>query len=275
MPMPPVQTREFSSLKYITECLRGEEGCPWDREQTHESLTRFAIEEAFELAEAIESGNVEDLKGELGDVLFQVLLHSEIAKQEGHFQIEDVIQTLNEKMIRRHPHVFSDTKVKDSSEVLKNWSEIKSQENLQKKKTDLFSTPKGLPSLLEAFKIGEKTRGFAFDWLESGEVMNKVDEELMELKEAITLPKATDQDIDFIEHEIGDLLFSVAQFARHLKVDPEQALRKANQRFRKRFQTMMDIQKCSVEEFKNLSSEVKETLWSKAKAQESSTRSKG
>lgn len=264
MPQPPADLRDFESLKYIIECLRGPDGCPWDREQTHQTLSRFAIEEAFELAEAIEIGNLEEMKGELGDVLFQVLLHSEIAKQAGLFQLEDVIETLSEKMVRRHPHVFTDQKVKNIDEVFQNWAEIKAKEKAAKnKKEGLFPTPKGLPALQESLKIGEKTRDVSFDWQNAKQVLEKVEEEFNEVKVAME-----SGDSKAIQHELGDLLFSIAQLARQLKVDPEQALRTTNQRFRARFQGMLDIGNHTMDEFRDLKSEAKEKLWDKAKKME-------
>src|SRR5437868_4758688 len=147
MPNPPKNLREFGSLLKVVEFLRGPNGCPWDKEQTHASLTRYAIEEAFELAEAIDGGTDALLKEELGDVLFQAVLHAEIARQEGRFDIFDVIETLNEKMVRRHPHVFADVKADTSSEVLKNWADIKAREK-GGANPHAFNIPKDFPSLL-------------------------------------------------------------------------------------------------------------------------------
>ncbi len=155
MPKPPNNLRDFAGLVKVVEHLRGPEGCPWDKEQSHETLTRFAIEEAFELGEAIDSGDQKAIRDELGDLLLQVVLHSEIARQEGRFDVNDVIQNISEKMVRRHPHVFADVKVNTSEEVLSNWTEIKAKEKGHK---DPFDIPKALPSLLRAHKIGEKTK---------------------------------------------------------------------------------------------------------------------
>lgn len=267
MPRPPHNRREFEALCEIVQTLRGQEGCPWDREQTHESLVKFVIEETFELAEAIESQTHDDndLKGELGDVLFQVVLHSEIARQEGRFDIADVIEGLNEKMIRRHPHVFSDVKVSDSEDVIANWQKIKADEKAEHKDpTDPLHTPKGLPALMEAEKIGGKTKKFGFDWTKLKDVLEKVKEEIGELEEALDT-----QDKDSISSEIGDTLFSLAQLARHLKIDPEQSLRMTNLRFRKRFQHMLDAVGGDTENFTKLSGDEKERLWSEAKHDES------
>lgn len=266
MPKPPQNRREFNSLLDVVQSLRGPEGCPWDREQTHESLVRFAIEETYELAEALENPNSSDkeLIGELGDVLFQVVLHSEIARQEKRFDIFDVIQNLNEKMIRRHPHVFSDVKVSDSEEVIQNWQKIKEKEknSSSNEGESPLKTPPGLPSLMEASKIGSKTKKFGFDWNEVSQVLHKVREEIDEIEEVLDSKEK-------VSKEIGDALFSLAQLARHLNLDPETSLRKTNQRFRRRFDFMLNECQGDLEQFSNLSAEEKEKLWEKAKTQES------
>ena len=270
MPHPPDNRREFESLLEVVTALRGKDGCPWDREQTHESLAKFAIEESFELVEAIESPLKDDLalKGELGDVLFQVVLHSEIARQEGRFDINDVIETLCEKMIRRHPHVFGDVNVKDSAEVIKNWQQIKALENSREGVSESpLKTPQGLPALMTAQKIGSKTKDFGFDWSEVDQVLEKVKEEVRELEEEVALAFSS-VDREKIEAEIGDCLFSLAQLARHLKIDSEGALRKTNQRFRGRFDFMLSAVGGDVKKFTELSGEEKESLWEKAKASE-------
>lgn len=274
MPRPPQNQRDFKALCEVVQALRGKDGCPWDREQTHESLVKFAIEETFELAEAIESQPKDDkaLKSELGDVLFQVVLHSEIARQEGRFDIADVIQGLNEKMIRRHPHVFSDVKVSGSEEVVANWQKIKAAEKANKgrKSGAVLDTPKGLPALMEADKIGGKTKKLGFDWSEVKDVLAKVKEEVEELEEALN-EWQTDgsgdagRDKVAVASEIGDVLFSVAQLARHLEIDAEQSLRMTNQRFRRRFQFMLDAVGGDIESFTSLTADEKEKLWSEAK----------
>src|SRR5690606_12314957 len=157
-------------LRQVTRDLRGDEGCPWDKEQTHASLSRFAIEEAFELAEAIDSGDNQEIKNELGDVLFQVFLHSEVARQSGTFTLEDVVQNIVEKMVRRHPHVFRETRVKDAAQVVSNWEQIKREERGNEIK-DPLETPRGLPALLTALKIGAKTKGLKFDWTKAQDVL--------------------------------------------------------------------------------------------------------
>lgn len=276
MPKPPNNLEEFSSLIKVVEHLRGPQGCPWDKEQTHESLTRFAIEEAHELAEAINSGNKLHFIEELGDVLLQVILHSEIATQAGEFTIHDVIETLNEKMIRRHPHVFADTQVSSSAEVLKNWSEIKAEEKAKDKSKPQnplsFDIPLDLPALMRSHKIGDKTRKIHFDWGRAEEVFLKVEEEVAELKEALQ-SFVSDLDatkISHLESEIGDVLFSVAQLARHLDLDSEQALRKTNRRFERRFAKMQDLVTTAGLHWSALSPAERESFWQAAKLDEKS-----
>lgn len=261
MNKPPQNLRDFSSLVDIVKTLRGPEGCPWDREQTHQSLTRFAIEEAHELAEAIQGGLDQDVVEELGDLLLQVVLHSEMARQENRFDIHDVIQAIGKKMIRRHPHVFSDLKVNSSKEVLENWEQIKSQEKGSEKQSQFdFRVPQGIPALLASHKIGEKSRRWHFDWSQPTEVMKKVEEELAELQSALP-----DQNPKEIEHEIGDLLFSVAQLARHLELDSEACLRGANRRFQQRFEKMQELCAQDKKHFDQLNHEEREAYWEKAK----------
>lgn len=261
MPQAPHQRRDFSALIQVVEALRGPDGCPWDKEQTHQTLTRFAIEEAHELAEAIDEGQDKAIKEELGDVLLQVVLHSEIARQDGRFTIEDVIETLNEKMIRRHPHVFGDVEVSSSREVLDNWTAIKAKEKGQTSNQPApFAIPKDLPALIYSQKIGEKTRRARFDWSELTEVLVKVKEELAEFEEA-----AQAGVFEQMEHELGDLLFTVAQLARFFKADAEQALRKTNRRFERRYMKMQELALAQSKVFSELDSAEKESLWQAAK----------
>lgn len=259
MPKAPDNLREFAGLIKVVEFLRGPDGCPWDKEQTHASLTRYAIEEAFELAEAIDGGEVKELRDELGDLLLQVVLHAEIARQSGTFDIFDVIQGLNEKMVRRHPHVFADTKVKGSGEVLKNWAEIKASEKGQAPGKPLsFDIPNGLPALLRAQKIGEKTSKVAFDWDNSAQCWEKVREEIGELQAAKTREEK--------ESELGDVLFSLAQWARHEGLDSEQAARKCNARFEQRFRRMQENVLNDQRVWTELNPTEKEKYWKAAKS---------
>jgi tetrapyrrole methylase family protein / MazG family protein len=243
----------FQQLVEIVKKLRGPNGCPWDKAQTHKSLTAYAIEEAHELEQAIENNDIENMKEELGDLLFQSILHSEIARQNNDFDINDVINHLNHKMISRHPHVFANTIANTPDEVLKNWEEIKAQE----KQTELFDIPLSFPALLRAHKIGKKSQKMNFDWMKPQEVLLKVKEELTELELAIEK-----NDLENTEEELGDLLFTISQLARHLKLDAEKSLRKANLKFIKRFENMLKLNS----EFKDLVASEKEKLWNQVKA---------
>ncbi len=243
---------KFKDLVAIVEKLRGPNGCPWDKAQTHESLTPYAVEEAHELEEAIHNKDVENMKEELGDLLFQSVLHAEIAKQNGDFTIDDVLETLNTKMVTRHPHVFADTKVENADDVVKNWEEIKSQE----KQVDLFDIPKSFPALLESHKIGKRSKKADFDWDTPEQVFGEVTGEYNELKDALA-----SGDKQHIEEELGDLLFTIAQLARHLDLDAEKALRLSNRKFIRRFYKMQELRP----DFDSLSRPEKESLWSQAK----------
>lgn len=262
MPKAPENLREFNGLLQVVEALRGPDGCPWDKEQTHASLTRYAIEEAFELAEAIDSQDQKTICDELGDVLLQVVLHAEIARQAKTFDILDVIENLNQKMVRRHPHVFADTQAADSTEVLKNWAAIKAEEKGQAKDHPLsFDIPAGLPALLRSQKIGEKTKKVSFDWQNAEQCWPKVHEEIAELEEAIATGNT-----ESMTQELGDVLFSLSQLARHLKIDSEQALRQTNQRFETRFQKMQQLVRHDKLNWDDLPDGDKEKYWKKAKA---------
>lgn len=251
---------EFKRLVEIVAALRAPDGCPWDKEQTQKTLTHYILEEAFELVEAIEGGKQELIQEELGDYLFQVILQAQVAQDEKLFELKDVIKILNEKMVRRHPHVFGNVKMQTSEEVWKKWETLKAQENAQPK--PVFSYPRNMPSLSAALKIGHKTEGYQFDWQNAREVLAKLKEEIAELEEVMDQKEATQEHL----HEIGDVLFSAAQIARHLKIDPEQSLREANRRFEKRFLKVLELAgNPNKENFAKLSLEEKESLWSKAK----------
>lgn len=262
MVQPPGDLKRFESLLEVVEALRGPEGCPWDKEQTHQTLTPYAIEEAHELAEAIEAGRESDMVSELGDLLLQVVLHAEIGRQAGRFDISHVIYAITEKMVRRHPHVFADVKVADSKEVLANWSEIKSKEKKSTSSLDRFDVPVSLPALARSHKIGEKTKRQRFDWPNAIEVMKKVDEEIGELKAELV---DGGKNKEAVAHEIGDVLFSVAQLARHLDLEPEQCLRTANARFEKRYFKMFEILRSEGKDLASVSTDEMEIAWEKVK----------
>lgn len=262
----PSNLRQLSSLVEIVAQLRGPQGCPWDKEQTHESLTQYAIEETHELVEAIEHPNSilrdQKMKEELGDVLFQVILHSQLASERGAFNLEDVIASISEKLIRRHPHVFAGVEVADSQEVIRNWEKIKNEEKATNAETSPYAlNVPPLPALQRAHKIGKRTEKLKFDWEDTDGVMVKVEEEWAELREALD----SESDAE-IEHELGDVLFSLAQLGRHLEMEPEQVLRKANQRFESRFNKMVEFATAEKKDWAQLTLEEKEMYWQKAKA---------
>ena len=220
--------------------LRGPGGCPWDREQTHASLKAMTIEEAYEVLEAIDHGD-EELAGELGDLLLQVVFHSQIAREGGRFTIADVIDRVSAKMVRRHPHVFAGHDADTPEQVLRTWEAMKRQERRAKGKaateSALDGVSKSLPAVLEAFQISTKAARLGFDWPDADAVLAKLDEETTELKAAMAGPE---RDALPISDEIGDLLFAAVNLARKLGLDPESALKSANRKFRRRFRHVED-----------------------------------
>jgi len=227
----------FPELVEIMQKLLAPDGCPWDREQTLQTLEPFLIEEAYEVLEAIDAGDTREHCEELGDLLFQIVFQAELRAREGLFGIDDVVRAIATKMIRRHPHVFGDAKVKDANEVLANWGKLKEAEHKEKgiARRALEGVPVALPALLRAQRLGEKAAAVGFDWPDIAGVREKVDEELREIDEAVA-----HGDKAHIEHEIGDLLLAVSRLAAKLGVAPEDALRSALRRFQSRFESMED-----------------------------------
>lgn len=228
-------------IDVISALLHPKTGCPWDLEQTHKSLLPFLLEESYEFMNAVENGDDHEMKDEIGDVLLQVLLHAKIASKEKRFDLEDVAKNLADKMIRRHPHVFNNSGEKiTESEVKENWQKIKQAEKEKNsdKKTVINKDDLCFPALYSAYKIGKKTRHLNFDWEEVSQVMYKVEEEWQELKEELAPAKPNKERI---AEELGDFLFSTAQLARHLDLDPEDILRSANKKFVNRFQNMEEL----------------------------------
>ncbi len=223
----------FEELVGVMARLRGKDGCPWDREQTHASLKRYALEETYELLEAIDENDDSAIQDELGDVLLQVLFHAQMAGEEDRFAIGEVVTGLRDKLVRRHPHVFGGEQAADSGAVLRNWEKVKALE----KSSDgaqghsLFtSVPRAMPALARAQRIGDKAAGVGFDWPDAEPVWRKVEEELEELREAAASGEASR-----VEAELGDVLFSVVNLSRFLKVQAEEALAGTIERFHKRF----------------------------------------
>lgn len=225
-------------IQVIQKLRHPKEGCPWDLEQTHESLLKYLIEESYEFIEATELKNSKMMEEELGDVLLQILLHSTIAAETNSFDLESVAKTLADKIVRRHPHVFGDQSNQISSqEVLSNWQQIKTQEKGEKKYS-IDTKYLHAPALESALNIGKKSTSVNFDWEDYYQVISKVEEEWQEVKEE--LPPGGRFDKSRVKEEIGDLLFSVAQLARHLELNPEECLRDANRKFIGRFQKVED-----------------------------------
>lgn len=221
----------FDDFMNIIRDLRAENGCPWDREQTHESLKSCMIEECYEAVEAINNKDKENLCEELGDVLLQVALHTAIAEEKGEFTIEDVISNISEKMIRRHPHVFGNANVEGSEGVIKNWEEIKKEEKKEKSISEsIINIPNSFPANIRAEKVQKKAAKAGFDFENYDQVLEKVYEELEELKEA-----RNDGDIAHVEEELGDLMFTVVNLSRFLKLNAENSLTNATNKFINRF----------------------------------------
>jgi nucleoside triphosphate diphosphatase len=223
--------------------LRAPDGCPWDREQTFDSIIRHTLEETYEVFDAIERRAWPDLKDELGDLLLQVLFYAQMASEAGYFTIQDVAANLNAKLIRRHSHIFAGAPVADSAAVLRNWEAIKQTEKKASALSQismLDDVPRSMPAMLEASKLGSRAAKVGFDWPDSHGLFDKLQEEIGELKAELA-PVATEPSQSAIEAELGDLLFTVVNLARHLKIDPESALRGSNAKFRRRFSAMESV----------------------------------
>tara|TARA_B100000676_G_scaffold53432_1_gene52610 strand:- start:1337 stop:2050 length:714 start_codon:yes stop_codon:yes gene_type:complete len=234
---------------------------PWDREQTFKSIASCSIEEAYEVADAIEREDFDSLKSELGDLLFQVIFHAEMASEKEIFDLEDVIFELNDKLTRRHPHVFEDGSVSSAQDSLKIWEDIKAQERKEKKQDSLMDdVPVNLPSLSRAKKLQKRAARVGFDWQNSDRVFDKIDEEILELKNE----KAT-EDKERISEEIGDIFFTLVNLTRHYDLDPEDIIRKANLKFEMRFRKMEQLAEQMNERLDDMTLEQLEIMWQKVK----------
>lgn len=263
--VPPLAPEaSFEAFHEVIARLRAPDGCPWDRKQTHQSLRKYLLEETYEALEAIDEENWEALKEELGDVLLQVVLHSQIAWEEGEFTLPEVLYGVTTKIIRRHPHVFGDVQVDGVEDVLRNWAELKAQEKAAQGKpapeSVLEGIPKGLPALMQAETLQKKAAKVGFDWEDIQGVWDKVLEELEELRQATTPQERA--------AELGDLLFAVVNLARWYEVRPEDALREANARFRRRFQQVERRAKAQGRSLEDLSLAEMDALWEAAKEDE-------
>ena len=254
----------FTILLDIMKTLRSPEGCIWDREQDHDSLKKSLMEETYETIEAIEKGDPGSIREELGDLLLQAVFHSQIADENGHFNMSDVLKGIIKKLLRRHPHVFGDTDVSGSDEILSNWEEIKKKERKDNNKDwdSIFSgIPRALPALHFAYEVQNRASRLGFDWDLSEDVYKKILEELEELKIEIDNNTLSAQD------EMGDLLFSIINYSRHLGIDIEKSLRDTSRKFINRFKLMEESAAVKGLDFKKLSLEEKEKLWEKSKKQ--------
>ena len=259
---PPALTELLDIMARLRD---RERGCPWDVEQTFATIAPYTIEEAYEVADAIERNDLGDLKDELGDLLFQVVFHARMAEEAGAFAFADVARAICDKMLRRHPHVFGAASVADSAEQTKRWEELKREERGSGSPAAgvLDDVPVGLPALTRAVKLGKRAAGVGFDWPDATGVRAKVDEELAELDAA-----AASGDRDHVAAELGDLLFSVANLSRHLQLDPETCLRAANARFARRFRAVEAAVAASGRPWSSHDANALDALWRRAKAGE-------
>jgi MazG family protein len=274
----------FTKLIAVQERLRAPKGCPWDREQTHATLRPYLIEEAYEVLDALDSGDDAKFADEMGDLLLQVVFHSEIAREQGRFNVADVVQAIHNKMVRRHPHVFGKVRAKNSAQVLRNWERIKAEERLALQQSAKQGAPKndgvtastsekpaslldgvsrGLPAMLQGLQLTRKAARAGFDWHDADGIFEKLREEMAEVRHALT-----EKDSLRAEQELGDLFFAAVNLARFVEVDPEIALKKANGKFQRRF---MEMERAAAERagsFAELPREEMEALWDAVKLNE-------
>ena len=252
------EEKTFDDIVLLARRLRAPGGCPWDREQTLESLRAYVLEEAYEVIQAIELGDADGLIEELGDFLFQVVFISQIASEEGKFDVGDVTQRLHDKLVRRHPHVFGEKKAKDAADALRTWNAEKLKE--KKGKPDLEEIPRAMPSLMRAQRVGEKAARSGFDWSDASSVLAKVKEELSELEREMEAGKK-----DRSREEWGDLVFSVVNLARHLDIDAETTSHEAVEKFIERFSRFEEKARTGEKEIDALSMEQMDEIWEEVK----------
>jgi MazG family protein len=288
----------FERAVSIMARLRGPGGCPWDREQTFDSIKPYTLEEAYEVLEAIDNRDWDELRGELGDLLLQVLFYSQMAQEDGKFSIDDVLERLSDKLVRRHPHVFGDVTAETSADVLRNWEAIKAEEKKQRLETSggkaakaeaqesvLAGVSSAMPALLEAHRLSSRAAHVGFDWPEIGGLFEKLNEEATELKEELQQlpfpvrpaargiagsgrPQVPEELRHRLEEEVGDMFFVLVNIARYLALDPESALKKTNRKFKRRFQWMEEQLHASGRGAQDASADELESLWQRAKQQE-------
>lgn len=255
--------RTFDDLVRLMTRLRGPEGCPWDREQSLSDLKPFVIEEAYEVVDAIDRDDRRSLLEEVGDLLLEAVFIAEITREEKSFDIYDSITAIHDKLVRRHPHVFGDVEAGDAEQVLVNWEKLKNEERKAENKSVLAGVPQSLPALLKASRLTEKAARVGFDWRRTEDVFDKIDEELAELREAVT-----GTDTASVEEEVGDLLFTIANIARKLEINPEEALQSTNRKFMRRFESMETAVRATGRNLDELSLEEMDRLWDDAKSAE-------
>ena len=261
--MPRMSKRSFDELVQLMTTLRGPNGCPWDRKQTLPDLKPYVIEEAYEVVDAIDQDDRRALAEELGDLLLQAVFIGELTREEGTFDIYDSITAIHDKLVRRHPHVFGDVEANDAETVLVNWEKLKQDERKAENKSVLSGVPQSMPALLKASRLTEKASRVGFDWRRTEEVFDKLDEELGELREAVASGDET-----HIHEEIGDLLFTIANIARKMNVNAEEALQSTNRKFMSRFQAMESRVRERGQNLDQLELEEMDKLWDEAKAAE-------
>jgi tetrapyrrole methylase family protein/MazG family protein len=247
---------KFETFRTIVECLRGKDGCHWDRGQTHESLRKYLVEESYEVLEAIDRGDMPALGEELGDLWLQIMLHSQIASESGEFSLEDVLRSINSKMIKRHPHVFGDKEIADAEKASLSWQEIKEKEK-DGRQSLLSGIPASLPALAYSQTVGRRVAAIGFDWESDDGVMDKLVEEIEELKSAATPEERN--------HEFGDVLLVLTSVARRMDIDLESALRQANARFTRRFQYIEGICRDRGLELRGMKLVEMDAIWDEAK----------
>lgn len=258
----------MEGIKTLLDIMRRlrdpQDGCPWDKEQNFHSIAPYTVEEAYEVADAIDRNDMDDLREELGDLLFQVVFHAQMAQEQGDFDFDSVLESINEKMIRRHPHVFADASIGSAAEQTVAWENHKERERQSKGKHDsvLDGVAKSLPAITRAAKLQRRAAKAGFDWDSVNPIFDKLEEELLELKQVL----AQDVQLDArVEDEVGDVLFTVVNIARHLQVDPELALRHANKKFEKRYKNLEKAVDQAGEKVDELSIDQLEEYWIKAK----------
>jgi MazG family protein len=255
--------RTFDDLVKLMTTLRGPNGCPWDRKQSLPDLKAYVVEEAYEVIDAIDREDRAALAEELGDLLLQAVFIAEIGREEGTFDIYDAVTAIHDKLVRRHPHVFGDVEAKDAEQVLVNWEKLKQDERKAEKKSVLSGVPQSMPALLKAARLTEKAALVGFDWRRTDDVFDKLDEEIAELRDAVA-----NGDNAQVHEELGDLLFTVANIARKVKVNPEEALQSTNRKFTRRFESMETAVRERGENLDQLQLEEMDRLWDEAKAAE-------